>query len=166
MKKVCLLALAAMLVVALPVIMWSYVPVVPPVYAQNGISITLSDPGNDGINFGNVNPGSEEVGDVLQEDGVPAVTVTIESETTGFVDIGISGNVTYGNIALSNWFYSTQFDKSDITPLTGSYVEVYADKEATDTCDFYHWITVPAGTPAGNHTANVSYKAIVAGGSF
>ncbi len=167
MKKACLLTLAALLVVAMPLAAWLVVEVPQPVYADDIISITLSDPGSDGIDFGEVDPGSENVGDVLQDDGVPAVTVTVAPETDVAVDIGIMGTVTSGDLELSNWKYSQDFEKTTIASLTGSpHVAVYTNKVANDICAFYHWITVPAGTTAGEHTVQVSYKAVKTGDPF
>jgi hypothetical protein len=128
------------------------------------VSISLSG----SLDFGSVTPPIiQEDGDLTQTDGNPAITITIEPETNVLVDVGIMGALTGGTtLALSNWFYSTLVNKTDITALTGLFVEVYADKAANDTCDFYHWITVPDGTASGSHTANVSYKAVTADSGF
>ena len=166
MKKVCLLALAVLLAAAASLSAWLYMPAPPPVYAQT-ISITLTG----GISFGNITPPASQVdGDLTQTDGSPAIVITIATETDVVVDVGIKGTITSGDLALSNWFYSTQFDKGDITSLTGAYVEVYPDQGPPSgspiPLDFYHWITVPEGTAAGSHTVNVSYKAIQDDTSF
>jgi len=117
------------------------------------VNITLAG----SIGFGSVEPPVTQQGTVGQSDGSPAITITVEPDTNVDVDISIKGAINSGTLALSNWFYSTQYDKSDIAALTGSYVEVY--DTATGTSDFYHWISVPAGTDSGDHSVSVSYKA-------
>ncbi len=159
MKRVCLLALAALLLVAVPLAAWLYVPVPTPAYADT-ISITLF--GN--IDFGNVTPPVTKWGATDQGDGSPAITITVEPES-GNVDIGIKGEITSGNgLDLSNWLYSENFT-GGTTGLTIGYVKVYENVTVGD-YDFYHWIKVPAGTPAGSHTVNISYKAIATGGTY
>lgn len=125
------------------------------------VSITLTG----AIDFGSIMPPVAEQGATGQTDGDPAITITVEPETNVNVDIGIQGAITEGSLALSNWLYSTLFDKSDIDGLTGSYAGVYTNVGIGDN-DFYHWITVPGGTPAGSHTVSVSYKAVETGTGF
>lgn len=124
------------------------------------VSITLAG----GIGFGPITPPVTAQGTTGQADVSPAITITVESETNVNVDIGIKGAITAGDLVLSNWLYSTLFDKSDIAGLTVSYVEVYTDADAVN--NFYHWITLPEGTTAGSHTASVSYKAVKTGTGF
>lgn len=164
MKRVCLLALASLLVVALPLAAWFVVEVPQPVYADN-ISITIS---SITINFDTVTPPVTRQGATGQSDGNPAITITIESDTTVAVDVGIMGTIKEGDLSLTNWEYSTAFE-SGYTALNNFYVGVYFDQGPSGTdieLPFYHWITVPEGTTAGYHEVEVSYKAIDASGSF
>ena len=125
------------------------------------VNITLAG----SIGFGTIAPPVTAQGTTGQTDGSPAITITVESETNVDVDIGIKGAITAGDLALSNWLYSTLFDKSDIAGLTVSYVGVYSNVGAGVNV-FYHWITVPGGTAAGSHTVDVSYKAVETGAGF
>jgi hypothetical protein len=156
MNRVCLLVLAALLIVAVPLAVWLYAPAPPPVYAEDIISISLS--GN--ITFTNLNPGDTDIA----ADTSPAITITVEPDTTVIVDIGIMGGVTDG-IALNNWKYSTTDDPTLHSLVDTGYVLTYSNKPSDDYY-FYHWITVPNGTPAGSHTANISYKAVKTGDPF
>lgn len=126
------------------------------------VSITISG----GLDFGSITPPVTQQGVPGQVDLSPAITITVAPETNVEVHIGIKGAVTGGTLTLDNWFYSKLFDKSGIAALTTSYVEVYTTKVANDTCDFYHWITVPDGTAAGDHTVDVTYKVAKTGVAF
>lgn len=154
MKKFCLLALAVLLVIAAPLATWLYEPVPVPVYAQNGISITLSG----SIDFGTVTPPVTEQGATDQSEGTPAVGVWVESETAVSVNISIKGATT-GSIALGNWKYSENFTGTKV-PLSSTYEVVYSGVSSNNTYDFYHWVDVPAGTPAGLQECTVYYQAV------
>jgi hypothetical protein len=123
------------------------------------ISITLSDPSDDGIRFGSVTADNSTYGDVDQSDTIYAIEVNIASETNVTVDIGIKGATTDA-LTIDHWKYSTQYDQSDIASLTGAYVGVYAGAIAGNSYGVYHWITVPTNTLAGDYTATISYKAV------
>lgn len=127
------------------------------------VSITLTDAGDAGIIFGPVAPGTEDAGDIAQSDGTPAIQVAVESETNTDVDIGIKGAAT-GSLALAEWEYSLTFAGTK-TSLTGSYFEEYTDV-GVGSYDFYHWVDVPASTPAGSQGCTVWYKAVETGGAF
>jgi hypothetical protein len=120
------------------------------------ISITLTDAGAAGINFGGVSPGSANVSDVAQSDGTPAIKVAVAPETNVTVDIAIKGAAT-GSLALTNWTYSKTFlgTKTSIPDTYGT--AVYTG--GVGSYDFYHWVNVPVGTPAGPQGCNVYYKA-------
>ena len=128
------------------------------------LSITLTDPGDSGLNFGSVTPPITGVGDIAQSDGTPAIAVTVGSETNVLVDIGVKGFLV-DDLTLPNWQYSTTFGGAK-TALTASFAEVYADAAASSVSDFYHWVDVPTGTPGGAQTITVTYKAVKADTSF
>lgn len=127
------------------------------------VSITLTDAGDSGLDFGAVEPGAEDVGEKDQSDGTPAIQVVVESETNTDVDIGIKGAAT-GSLALAEWEYSLTFGGTKIS-LTGSYVEEYT-AVGVGSNDFYHWVDVPAGTAAGSQGCTVYYKAVETGGTL
>jgi hypothetical protein len=128
------------------------------------ISITLSDPSSDGINFGPVTANGSTYGDIDQSEGTPAIQIVVVADTNVNVNIGIKGSTTDA-LALSYWQYSSNYTQNDIAGLTTSYAGVYTDK-GPGTYGFYHWITVPTNTPAGTYTANISYEAVKTGDPF
>jgi hypothetical protein len=161
-KKIIISAVMALMLVAVmvtPVMAATEQSVGASVTVGQVISITLTDAGAAGINFGPVTPPVTEQGDVAQSSGTPAIKVVVAPETNTNVDISIRGTIATGNLALSNWLYSKDFAKTGITGLTDSYVGVYSAVGAGN-YDFYHWITVPSGTPSGSHTITVSYQAL------
>jgi hypothetical protein len=127
------------------------------------ISITLSDEGTSGINFGSVDPDGSTYGDLDQSDGTPAIEVVVGGETNVSVDIGIKGE-TAGALALTNWKYSETFGGAK-TSLPAAYAAVYT-AEGVGSYDFYHWVTVPNATASGTYNATVYYKAVKTGTSF
>jgi hypothetical protein len=157
-KKVLISALLALVLVA--------VMVAPAMAAEDTDQVTASVTVGEfvnitlagSINFGSLTPPQSEVGAQGQADGNPAITITVEPETNVNVDISIKGAIATGSLALTNWLYSTLYNKSDINDLETGYVEVY-DNVGDGDYDFYHWITVPDGTASGGHSVTVSYKA-------
>ena len=121
------------------------------------ISITLTDPGSPGIQFGSIPPSGTVIPAEGQSDGTPAIQVNVAIETNVQVDINIMGSTTDA-LTLDNWMYSKTFVEVPFS-LTSSYVPVYTDVTAGDSKPFYHWIIVPVGTTAGAYSASISYKA-------
>jgi hypothetical protein len=156
-----IIALVLMMIFALPAAATVEQTTSASVTVGEVISITLSG----SIAFGSLSPGVSEVGTTGQTDGNPAITINVAPETNVQVDIGIKGAITSGTLALTNWLYSKDFAKTDITGLTTSYIGVYIDSGDGDK-PFYHWITVPGGTASGTHTIDVSYKAVKTGSGF
>lgn len=150
--------------IAMPVLADTEKSVTASVTVSEVVSITLTDTGTQGINFGMLNAGDTHKGDTDQSDGTPAVQVNIGSETNVNVDIGIKGTTT-GALALSNWKYSTTFAGTPAS-LTGSYVAVYTNSAAGSGNAFYHWIDLPAGTPAGTYNCTTYYKAVKTSSGF
>jgi hypothetical protein len=154
------ISLALILVVALavPAMAVDEQDVSAEVHVSTVISITLTDAGTGSINFAGGTPPITGQGDEDQSDGTPAIKVNVETETNVDVDIAIKGTAT-GSLALSNWKYSTTYAGSK-TSIPAAYgTAVYSDVAPGESGDFYHWVDVPVGTPAGTQTCTVSYKA-------
>ena len=161
--SILVLALMLAIITAVPVMAADEQSLGASASVNSVVSITLVDEGTSGINFGSQNAGST-YGDQDQSDGIPAVQVSVENETSGNVDIGIKGVAGNGTLSLSDWQYSLTFNGTK-TGLTVSYVEEYTDVGVGD-YDFYHWVTIPAGETAGANDCTVYYKAVATGGAF
>lgn len=166
MKKLLISAVLALTLIALmaaPVMADQEQSTTASVSVNEVVSITLSDAGASGINFGSLNQGDTDEGDLDQSDGTPAIAVVVESETNVNVDIGIKGS-TSSALALANWKYSATFAGTP-TSIPETYAAVYSD-QGDGTYAFYHWITIPVEIDAGTYNATVYYKAVKTGTSF
>ena len=167
MKKILIslsLALLLVAVIAMPATAVDEQTVGASVSVGEVVSITLTDAGTAGINFGSVSPDTEDVGDVDQSDGTPAIQVIVETETNINVDIAVKGSAT-GSLALTEWEYSTDFAGTK-TSIPADYgTPVYAD-QGVGGYAFYHWVDVPESTPAGTQGCTVYYKAVATGNPF
>jgi len=152
-----LIALMLVAAVATPVLAATEQETTASVTVNQVISISLTDAGSGGINFGPVTPPVTGQGDVAQSSGTPAIKVVVAPETNVAIDINIKGATTSA-LALANWKYSDTFAGAK-TALTTSFVQVY-DEKAAGSYDVYHWIDVPTSTASGTHTATVTYQAI------
>ncbi len=170
MKKRLIASLAIALLLAatlsLPAVALEEQTVPASVTVGEVISITLTDAGSAGINFGPQTPPVTGAGDVAQTDGTPAIEVIVGSETNVQVDIGIKGTASTGTLAMDKWKYSTTFGAVTKTSLTISYEKIYGPVGASSVNDVYHWIDVPADTASGSHSITVTYKVIITGGTF
>jgi hypothetical protein len=168
MKKRLILSLAIALLLiatlALPAVAANEESVTGSVMVGETVSITLTDAGTTGINFGSVTANGTTYSDTDQSSGTPAIKVVVGAETNVSVDIGIKGSTT-GSLTLDNWKYSTTFGGAQ-TSITTSYFKVYGPVGASSSSDFYHWVAVPALTAADTYTATISYKAVKTGTSF
>jgi hypothetical protein len=164
MKKLLISAVLALTLVALlavPAMAAQEQSVGAAVSVNEVVSITLSDAGDSGINFGTLNQGDTDQGDVDQSDGTPAIGVVVEPETSVNVDIGIKAT---GAATEVDWEYSMTFAGTPVE-IPDTYGAVYSN-QGDGTYAFYHWITIPETTLAGTYNATVYYKAVKTGTSF
>jgi hypothetical protein len=154
LKKVAMILLALSLIIAFPL----------PVYADDIINITVTDANNDGINFGDVEPGYE-VGDVAQDD-TGAVTITVHEDTNVDCNIQIRGsdNFTDGSghtLLLSNAKWSITDNISESTTMTSSYVTMDTSIADTEKIVYvWHWLSVPSDQYASTYNTTFYYQAI------
>ena len=140
-------------------------PVTASVTVGETMSITLTDAGTAGINFGSQAPPVTGAGDVSQNSTTPAIKVVVAPETNVQVDIGIKGVLASGTLALTNWKYSTTFGGAQLS-IPATYTKIYGPVNASSESDVFHWIDVPTGTASGSHTITVTYKVVKTGTSF
>jgi hypothetical protein len=154
LKKVAVILLALALIIAFPL----------PVYADDIINITVTDANNDGVNFGDVEPGYE-VGDVAQ-DGTGAVTITIHADTNVDCNIQIRGsdNFTDGSghtILLSNAKWDTDSGVDGATTMSANYTTISTSTAYIEKIIYvWHWLSVPSDQYASTYNTTFYYQAI------
>lgn len=128
------------------------------------ISFTVTDYGDNGIQFGSLDPGeTDRPADWAGEQG--AVTITIGQETNVDVNVQVMGtdfSGSTGTIPIGSVKYDADSDPGGADTLTGSYVTWYpvgAPGEDHVT-QVYYWITIPPGQLPGDYTSTFYYQAV------
>jgi hypothetical protein len=164
MRKPAVIILLVALLLAIPLIACLYRPAPPLVYAQY-ISMSVTDVGEDGINFGEVAPGTENVGDVAQNGG-SSVNITIHEETEVDCNIQIRGsdNFTDGSshtLLLSNAKWDTDNDVAGATPMSANYITIATSNASIEKIvHVWHWLSIPSDQYAATYTTDFYYQAI------
>ena len=128
------------------------------------ISFTVTDFGDDGIDFGALDPGSgDQPADGQPEQGT--VTLTVGSETSVDVDIRLKGTDFTGldTIDITSVKYDDDADPDGAIVLTDTYTTwytVYQPLTSDDVTGVYHWISIPAGQTPGSYSGTFYYQAI------
>ena len=128
------------------------------------ISFTVTDYGNDGIQFGAINPGE---GNQPADWGGPlgTVTLTVGSETNVSVNVRLKGTdfTGPGTIDIGNVKYDNDADPAGANILTINYVLWYTvtpPLASDDVRQVYHWISISGGIEAGVYTSTFYYQAV------
>jgi hypothetical protein len=121
------------------------------------ISVTITDNGAAGLNFGHCNPSTGK----SPEASSPSITITAGSENTRAAEIYLNGtNFTgAGTISIINAFYNDTDNASTAMAMSTSYGSTpWKELAPGETLNIYHWLSIPAGTPAGDYTSTFRYK--------
>lgn len=136
------------------------------------ISFTVTDYNNDGIKFGNIDPGqTDQPADWGGSQG--AVTLTIGAETNVDVGVYLKGDnftVSGNTLAVTRVKYdddSTLGEGTETGDPEGVMATTYDASpwytvlaSTADTHQVYHWISIPGGQVAGDYTSTFYYQAI------
>lgn len=127
------------------------------------ISFTVTTYDEDGIIFGDLDPG--ETGAAEYGGGVGAATITVGSETNVDVDIQVKGDYftanPTGTIPIGNVQYDSDDDPGGASTLTDSYETSYTiGADTYDQRQVYYWISIPPGQPAGDYNSTFYYQAV------
>ena len=166
MKKIIVsivLALTLIAVMAVPAIAANEQSVGATVTVGEVVSITLT---GGPISFVGGIPGQvTDQGATGQTALNPAIKVIVQAETNVNVDIAIKGAAT-GALALENWKYTKTFTETPTISIPADYgTAVYSNVDDGENY-FYHWVTIPGTTPAGDQGCTISYKAVKTGTGF
>jgi uncharacterized protein (DUF362 family) len=124
------------------------------------ISITISDTGADGIQFGTIEPATDNNIDVSADAVTPSLTITVESDSNANVNLLISGTDFSGpgTITVDNTKYATSYTGTQ-TALSATDTTFAYNVAPGGTVDIWHWLDVPGGTSAGIYTSTFTYRA-------
>ena len=165
MKKraISILAIAALLVasVSIPCIAAEDATLPASVTVSEYISITITDNGTAGINFGTLDPGTYDNPEIESNSVNASLRITVDAESNINVDLQISGTDFGGTFTVDNAKYSTTIDGTKEAMSTVDTTIVGADDMAPgEYVNIWHWLDVPASLPAGTYGSTFSYKAI------
>ena len=158
------MALALLLVatLALPVIAATEQEVPASVTVSQFMSITITDAGTAGINFGSLSTGTSNNPDTDANDTTPSITVGVDTGSVN-VDLKIKGTdfVSGGNsFGVANGKYSLTYAGAKVA-LSTTYATFATDVPATGAATLWHWLDVPvSGVAAGAYSSNFSYQAV------
>jgi hypothetical protein len=130
------------------------------------ISFTIEDYDDNGIVFGDLDPGQS--GSADWGDGEGAVTIIIGAETNVDVEVqvmgtdfnrdGGGGTILIGDAHIR---YDDDNPPDEERYLSNDYVTWYSvDANTSDVRQVYYWITIPSGQSAGDYESTFYYRAI------
>lgn len=127
------------------------------------ISISLTDHGATGLNFGGVDPATTGTPDIDQNILTGAVTVTNEITSNSNIDIATKGNDfnSSGGIdwfAVENLGYYSDTNAAAAIPLTNDYINFYNEVAPNNSVDFWFFLDVPPTQQADTYSSTVSFR--------
>jgi hypothetical protein len=122
-------------------------------------SVTITDKGDAGLDFGSMTPGQ----DMKAEAASPSISIAAGSENNQDVVIEISGtdfSGTAGSFAIANAYWNDEDTSGTATAmkLTGTATDTVATLGAGESVDIYHWLSVPDGQATGSYSSTFTYS--------
>ena len=109
-------------------------------------SVTVTDNGSPGLDFGSLTPGTEDE----PEAASPSLTIAAAVENNGNVAVSISFDIE-----------NATWNTSDETGSDQDMLETYAPVgtlPASTSLSIYHWLSIPGGQAAASYTSTFTYK--------
>lgn len=163
--------LIAGLVVALMLVVTMAVPAMAvevgkgaTVTVNEWINFTVTDPGDSGLNWGDLNPGETDQPEVAQNSS-GAVTLKVAAETNVNCNIQVKGTdftgTPSGTITIDNAKWDTDSGVSGATTMSTTYATITTSTAGTLTeQDVWHWLTIPSAQVAGSYSSTFTYQAV------
>lgn len=127
------------------------------------ISVTISDQGSDGVQFGDVDPNTTDNPDVAQstaDSTTPSVTITAGSENNASIKVqGYLDADWSGTWPAANTYYALDTYDGTKVSYTTSPADIKTGIAASGTAKLWHFITVPSGEPSGPAQNTLYYEA-------
>ena len=129
------------------------------------LDISITDTGDDGIQFGTLDPDTDNNPDVAQstgDDSTPAVTVSVNTGTNVNCDINIKGTDFHTTIPISNAKWALRHDDTP-TAMSDTYDSVATDIAPENTVGIWHFLTIPSDAAGGEHHSTFTYEVVGTG---
>jgi len=127
------------------------------------ISVTISDAGSNGVQFGSLNPGTSDSPDVAQstsDSSIPAVTVDINVGTNVNVDVSLKGTDFDTTVPITGGSWTEGAFDAGKAYMTTDYQLVTSGAAAGDSVELWHFLTVPAAAAAGTFGSTYTYEIV------
>lgn len=128
------------------------------------ISATITDNGDTGINFGDLNPGDTDKPEAAQGGATGAIHITVGTEVNATVKVSTEAAGDWSGpsalLTVDKGTVNSSDNTGTDTAMSTSYQQVGSDIGAGTggTVKVYHWISVPNGTTAGDYSNTYYYK--------
>jgi hypothetical protein len=127
------------------------------------MSLTITDPGAAGINFGYVSGNTTDNAELAQG-ASGAVTLVVSSETNIPVYLQTRGNGDFTGpgtaIPLGNSHWNSSNTTAGYTAMTTTYATVGLLAAGGGSVDVWHWLTIPNNQQAGTYSTTFYYQVI------
>ncbi|HEY56113.1 MAG TPA: hypothetical protein G4N90_01600 [Dehalococcoidia bacterium] len=120
-------------------------------------SVTVTDNGSPGLDFGSLTPGTEDE----PEAASPSLTIAAAVENNGNVAVSIKGTDFSDGGSNSFDIENATWNTSDETGSDQDMLETYAPVgtlPASTSLSIYHWLSIPGGQAAASYTSTFTYK--------
>jgi len=126
------------------------------------IDITISDAGDNGIQFGTLDPDTADNPDEAQstaDDTTPAVTVAINPATNVNCDVSLKGTDFDATIPITGASWAGRYDDPK-TYMTTSYQSVAAGVASNTDVELWLFLSIPSGAAGGAHSSTYTYQIV------
>ena len=123
------------------------------------VSVTITDPGAAGLQFGELDPGAVKA----EEANKPAINIAAAAENNGDAEVFLKGTdfaSSGNNFGVGNAFYHDSDASGDATAMTSDYPgTAWKTLAPAGSVDIYHWLSIPVGQEPGAYESTFTYKA-------
>ena len=126
------------------------------------LDISIADAGDEGVQFGTLDPDTSDNPDVAQsmgDDSTPAIAITINTGTNVNCDINIKGTDFHTTIPISNAKWALRHDDPK-TPMDTDYDSMATDVTPGTAVGVWHFLTIPGTAAGGDHSSTFTYEVV------
>jgi len=127
------------------------------------IDITISDAGDNGIQFGELDPDTADNPDEAQstaDDTIPAVTVAINPATNVNCNVSLKGTDFHTSIPITGASFAEGAHDVAKTYMTTSYQSVATSVAPNTDVELWLFLSIPSGAAGGAHSSTYTYQIV------